>query len=584
MSDIKTFLIDDNRISGITDEITMAVKKGPSSSVIQSYKQVSNSSSSCLFNVSVPSENTLVNRNLRINTTLQMRVVFKDTVPAVIVNVIPAAFPLNSGISSASVTMNNTKLSVQTEDIMPTLLKQYQQEFLSKHVSTTPVYVDKYWGSLSDAGVDERPSSYFSGVIYSEKDSNVAARADCDFELILYDQAGAKVDSVNGLSTIPAGSVAGFYADIKIKVSEPILGLPTFELKDHEAAFMGVNNIELTLQFNDCKHVLYFNAATEALIDSRGPGTLKDNASSTFLDDAAKLTVNYLTLHPSDYSKMMPKNVIPYNEFINYKSTQSITLATASTTFISNQVQLRQVPDKIYISVSPTYSNLPTTASNHLCFPLSKLGITFNNRANLLSEMDSYDLYMMSKRNGSNQSYNEFRGVVRNYNGAQYLSLGSVIVIDPRDLSLDDYLASGSIGQFSLQVQAEVSKFFATTVFGTVTELPCQMNIICSYGGVLVTQQGSSASMSGLLTKNLVLETKENGNSIGDSEEVTELSAGNVGRSLTSLANVLNKKGRKVAKKNLDKLSSKLDGGYGMSAGSYQVSGGAKGSRLSKYM
>ena len=90
--------------------------------------------------------------------------------------------------------------------------------------------------------------------------------------------------------------------------------------------------------------------------------------------------------------------------------------------------------------------------------------------------------------------------------------------------------------------------------------------------------------MSGLLTKNLVLETKENGNSIGDSEEVTELSAGNVGRSLTSLVNVLNKKGRKVAKKNLDKLSSKLDGGYGMSAGSYQVSGGAKGSRLSKYM
>ena len=48
-SEIKTFLINDNRISGITDEIMMPVKSGPSSSVIQSYKQVSNSSSSCLF-------------------------------------------------------------------------------------------------------------------------------------------------------------------------------------------------------------------------------------------------------------------------------------------------------------------------------------------------------------------------------------------------------------------------------------------------------------------------------------------------------------------------------------------------------
>jgi hypothetical protein len=43
MSEIKTVLIDDNRISGITDEILMAVKKGPSSSVIQSYKQIANS-------------------------------------------------------------------------------------------------------------------------------------------------------------------------------------------------------------------------------------------------------------------------------------------------------------------------------------------------------------------------------------------------------------------------------------------------------------------------------------------------------------------------------------------------------------
>jgi hypothetical protein len=91
MSKIKTVLIDDNRISGITDEILMAVKKGPSSSVIQSYKQISNSSSNFLFNVKVPSENTLVNRNIRVNTTLQMRVEFaanaigrnvKDAVPA----------------------------------------------------------------------------------------------------------------------------------------------------------------------------------------------------------------------------------------------------------------------------------------------------------------------------------------------------------------------------------------------------------------------------------------------------------------------------------------------------------------------
>jgi hypothetical protein len=280
---------------------------------------------------------------------------------------------------------------------------------------------------------------------------------------------------------------------------------------------------------------------------------------------------------------MMPKNVIPYNEFVNYKTTQSITLADTSTTIISNQVQLRQVPDKIYINITPTYSNLPTTASNHLSFPISNLSITFNNRANLLSEMDSFDLYTMSRRNGSHQSFQEFRGIVRDYNGTEYLSLGSIIVIDPRDLSLDDYLSSGSIGQFSLQAQATCNKLYATTVFGATTVVPCQMNIICSYAGVLVTQQGSSASMSGLLTKNLVLESKESGMSIGDYETADELAGGNIGRSLTSLGSVLNKKGRNMVRNKIDSVKDKIDGsGYSMSAGSYQISGGK--SRLSKYM
>jgi hypothetical protein len=575
-NEIKTFLINDNRISGITDEIMMPVKRGPSSSVIQSYKQVSNSSSSCLFSVSVPSENTLVNRNLRINTTLQMTVALSQPNggAAQTVLAIPSSFPLNTGLSSVTLTVNNTKLTVQTQDVLPVLLKQYDQEFLSKHVQTTPNYVDKYWGSIEDAQTDTFPSSYFSGVKYAEKDSNVAARGDSNITIKLYTAAGVEV--VNRI--IPANATGApvlYYADISIRVSEPILGLPTFELKDHEACYMGVNTLELTLQLNDGKHVLYFPSNIESLITSRSVGLQTGNVS-TFLDEKATLTVNYLTLHPSDYSKMMPKNVIPYNEFVSYKTVQNITLTDASTTFISNQVQLRQVPDKIYISVSPTYSNLPTKASNHLCFPISNLSITFNNRANLLSEMDSFDLYTMSRRNGSHQSFQEFRGVVRDYNGTEYLSLGSIIVIDPRDLSLDDYLSSGSIGQFSLQCQATVNKLHSNTVFD-VAAVSCQINIIASYGGVLITQQGSSASMSGLLTKNLVLETKEANNAIGDYEEMDEIAGGNIGRSLTSLGNVLNKKGRKMIRNKIDSVRDKVDGG------AYQMSAAGK-SRLSKYM
>jgi hypothetical protein len=146
-------------------------------------------------------------------------------------------------------------------------------------VQTTPSYVDKYWGSLTDAANDTFPSSYFSGVKYAEKDSNVSARADSNISFKLYTAANVEITT----GTITAANGAGCYADISIKVSEQILGLPTFELKDHEAAFMGVNNLELTLQFNDCKHVVYFPPDVETHITSRSAGVkFPNNTSSTF--------------------------------------------------------------------------------------------------------------------------------------------------------------------------------------------------------------------------------------------------------------------------------------------------------------
>ena len=94
-----------------------------------------------------------------------MHVVFGANAGGInLLNAVPASFPLNTGLSSASVTINNTKLTVQSQDICEILKKQYDQEFLSKTVQTTPIYVDKYWGSIADANDDLIPSSYMSGV------------------------------------------------------------------------------------------------------------------------------------------------------------------------------------------------------------------------------------------------------------------------------------------------------------------------------------------------------------------------------------------------------------------------------------
>jgi hypothetical protein len=230
MSEIKTVLIDDNRISGITDEILMAFKKGPSSSVIQSYKQISNSSSNVVFNVNVPSEKNLVNINIRVHTTLQIHVVLGANGASArnVKYAVPASFPLNTGLSSASITINTTKLTGQSQDICEILKKKYDQEFLSKTVHTTPIYVDKYWGSITDAGTDTLNSSHIDGV---KLDSNFSGLANVNMSVVLYDVNGDIVAD----ETLPANVAAGHYADYTIKVSEPIFGLPTIEIKDDEA-------------------------------------------------------------------------------------------------------------------------------------------------------------------------------------------------------------------------------------------------------------------------------------------------------------------------------------------------------------
>ena len=52
--------------------------------------------------------------------------------------------------------------------------------------------------------------------------------------------------------------------------------------------------------------------------------------------------------------------------------------------------------------------------SNNIAFPISKMNITFNNVSGLLSNYTLRDLYVMSRRNGSQQTFEEFSGKVRN--------------------------------------------------------------------------------------------------------------------------------------------------------------------------
>jgi len=70
MSELSTNLIQDSRYNVITDRVTIGVRDGPASVIHQKYQPNSNSTSSTLINVNVPSENTLVDRNIHVQATV----------------------------------------------------------------------------------------------------------------------------------------------------------------------------------------------------------------------------------------------------------------------------------------------------------------------------------------------------------------------------------------------------------------------------------------------------------------------------------------------------------------------------------
>ena len=99
MSELSTVLINDSRYNVITDSVTIGVKDGPASVIHQKYQHNSNSTSSTLFNVNIPSENTLIDRNIhvqgRISCYYETAIAAGETITF---KVVPAAFPMNQAL------------------------------------------------------------------------------------------------------------------------------------------------------------------------------------------------------------------------------------------------------------------------------------------------------------------------------------------------------------------------------------------------------------------------------------------------------------------------------------------------------
>jgi hypothetical protein len=152
---------------------------------------------------------------------------------------------MNQALQSTTITLNNAKTSVQTQDVLQLYLKQFDQKFLSKHCQMTPSYVDKYYGKVADATTNDDSGSYMSGIESAEKDSDTVGRFNENFSVVVY-LGDVVVDPVAGVYTVTnnTGVASTVRVVCTVTVSEPLLGLPTCEIKENESNYLSINNLE----------------------------------------------------------------------------------------------------------------------------------------------------------------------------------------------------------------------------------------------------------------------------------------------------------------------------------------------------
>jgi len=533
MSDFKTVLVKDSVIGDITSDIDFAVKSGASQCTYQRFPSTSSSNSALIFNVQVPSENVVIGRDVLVSTGLTFTIsctgVPNGTAPFSLgTGVSLQAFPFNELLTTATVQINNTTCSINMKDVLPSIMRMNDSRELYRWNSTTPSLPDQAYGVYSDAvGTNNSPLAGYGNASY---DVDQVPRGAFPLQVVRWYINGVVQAGVVPLGTATPGDVISVV--LSTVVTEPIFLSPFIygNPEYNQQGFLGINNMAFTFNIDATASRLVSASLTGSGYTNyirTGAGqaiALGDpiagqsvftatfpagSALEAFNTTAPALLFKFLSTQPSDL--IQTKNIVPYMDFPRYITASANNPQVASltkATLTTSNLQINQIPDLIIINVRKPMS-AQTIFDPAGFLAITGISINLNNQSGLLSSASTFDLWKMSVRNGSTQSWAEFSGLAQKtvataVNGVVVPTTGSLLVINPAyDLSLPDYISCGSLGNYNFQAQIGVYNQLAT--------LNPEIVIITVNSGIFSTQQGVSAVYTGILTKEMVLSAKSSG-------------------------------------------------------------------------
>lgn len=468
----------------IEDKVAFAVLDGAAQVTSQQFPYTSQSDSSLVYNIQVPSPNVVMDRELLWGADITVTVTGTPANGAYLVDYgvtdAFAPFPLNQGVTNTSIQINNTTVSQTTRDMLDPILRGLNRKDLARYNSTTPVYLDNYanYAQVTPANVQNWPMASYDKAVIAD-----------------YVPRGCYPVTI-------AGNTAGDGTTLKtvtltIRVVEPVMCSP-FIYGDgarREAGMQGLTSINLQFSM-DSFATRVFRFVKDATAITAGKAVTGLSFANSYVESR---------FYSPKANQLLPAlQVLPYYQLVEYKTPSAATLdAGVQGSSVTNTIQLNAIPDKLMLFIKDLDANKKCYDADAYC-AIKNVSILWNNASGLLSSANAYDLWKMSEEAGSKQSWLEFSGVSvfsNTNNGSAVNTTGSVLYLDfAKHIAINEaYFAPSSLGNFNLQITVN----YTNTTGKTITPQVC---VVAMTSGVFTTQNGQSASYIGVLNKEEVLK------------------------------------------------------------------------------
>jgi len=364
------------------------------------------------FSISPPSTQTIVDRNIRVKCYLEVQV---DQPLQIGTNDSLRQFPIAAITDVVTMQINGETISQNTADLIAAMNCYHNDSYdRNRAVSTSPAQPDQYqkysdwqqYGSARNVCAD-----------YGENSSEMSRGG---FPITI---------APDGLS-------------FRCELVEPLFLSPFLSGQEEDEGMVNVNQMNLSLRFVQL---------TGRVLSHSSAGNPITTVSASFYQ-APELLINYVT--PMITYPLPTVQTLPYSKLQQYIKPVGNFTSGSTQTLISDSIKLSLIPHRMYAFVRHSRSSSDYTVADSFA-KISRMSVLWNNQSGLLSTASEQELFDICSKNDCNLSYPQF---------SKYR--GSVMCVEfGKDIGLQSNEASGTSGQWTIQVQIEATNLTDTGDF-----------------------------------------------------------------------------------------------------------------------